>query len=92
MTAFITTNPRMPWYIAQLLNQDYSTWAIGYNSATGTPINRIFSTLGSKINPHPLVNAEAHLNSMKGRVCDDLSPFFPLLCLKLKRFKQTPDL
>ncbi|GLB07141.1 hypothetical protein AtubIFM57258_002464 [Aspergillus tubingensis] len=35
---------------------------------TGTPIIRIFDSLGSKINPARLVNTETHLNSMKGRL------------------------
>ncbi|BCS04193.1 glycoside hydrolase family 18 protein [Aspergillus luchuensis] len=65
---FSTGSKRMPWDIAQLLNQDYSTWASGHTTATGTPIIRIFDSLGSKINPARLVNTETHLNSMKGRL------------------------
>lgn len=66
---FSTGSKRMSWDIAQLLNQDYSTWASGHTTATGTPIIRIFNSLGSKINSARLVNTETHLNSMKGRVC-----------------------
>ncbi|GLA26843.1 hypothetical protein AnigIFM63326_004011 [Aspergillus niger] len=65
---FSTGSKRMSWDIAQLLNQDYSTWASGHTTATGTPIIRIFNSLGSKINPARLVNTETHLNSMKGRL------------------------
>lgn len=63
-----TKNQLMPWNIAELLSQDYSQWAPGLTSATGTPIDRIFDTLGSTSNPTALVNAETHLNSVKGRV------------------------
>ncbi|RDH25460.1 hypothetical protein M747DRAFT_311300 [Aspergillus niger ATCC 13496] len=65
---FSTGSKRMSWDIAQLLNQDYSTWASGHTTATGTPIIRIFNSLGSKINSARLVNTETHLNSMKGRL------------------------
>lgn len=73
---FRTKNKLMPWNIAELLNQDYSQWAPGLTSAQGAPIDRIFDTLGSNSNPTALVNAETHLNSIKGRV-----GFLPTVCV-----------
>jgi hypothetical protein len=58
----------LPWDVAQLLGLDYSQWAAGITSAPGSPISRIFDSLGSIANPGVLVNAESHLNSVKGRV------------------------
>ncbi|GIC89051.1 uncharacterized protein Aud_005452 [Aspergillus udagawae] len=65
----------LPWDVAQLLGLDYSQWAAGITSATGSPISRIFDSLGSKANPGVLVNAEKHLNSVKGRIFNGKQPF-----------------
>ncbi|PGH27694.1 hypothetical protein AJ80_00709 [Polytolypa hystricis UAMH7299] len=68
LPTYTTNNRRLPWDVAQLLTQDYSQWAIGSTVGSGRPIDRIFNALGSTSNPLNLVNAEQHLNSMKGRI------------------------
>ncbi|KAL4962959.1 glycoside hydrolase family 18 protein [Aspergillus stella-maris] len=68
ITEFRTTTPTLPWNIAQLLNEDYQSWARGFTTLTGSPMSRMFHALGSTDNPKDLVNTETHINSMKGRI------------------------
>ncbi|KAF7183510.1 hypothetical protein CNMCM7691_003789 [Aspergillus felis] len=48
-------NNLLPWDVAQLLGLDYSQWAAGITSLTGSPISRIFDSLGSTANPGVLI-------------------------------------
>ncbi|GFF38182.1 chitotriosidase-1 [Aspergillus udagawae] len=55
LAEYRSKNNLLPWDIAQLLGLDYSQWAAGITSAAGSPISRIFDSLGSKANPGVLI-------------------------------------
>jgi hypothetical protein len=47
LSEYRSRNSLLTWDVALLLGLDYSQWAAGSTSATDSPINRIFDSLGS---------------------------------------------